>query len=232
LVSPEHCKKAFPLFKTNWASILHYMPGKREVEIKFRIESIPRLMEELQAAGFQQVTGRTHEMNTLYDLPGGRLRRGGALLRIRKYGDKWTVTYKDRSAAGTSHHKIRREIETAVGDGSALTGIFEALGFKACFAYEKFRSEWTDTPGSADLALKGDESGHDSSRNRLSGHVVIDETPIGDFGEIEGPPDWIDSVARRLGISRDRYITASYAELFLQWRERTGSRVGQMLFPL
>jgi adenylate cyclase class 2 len=208
------------------------MAGNREVEIKFRIESIPRLMEDLQAAGFHQVTGRTHEMNTLYDLPGGRLRRRGALLRIRKYGDKWTVTYKDRSAVGTSHHKIRSEIETAVGDGSALAGILDALGFKPGFAYEKFRSEWTHTPGSTGLALKGSESGHNDGGSRAAGHVVIDETPIGDFGEIEGPPDWIDSVARRLGISRDQYITASYAELFLQWRERTGSRVAQMLFPL
>jgi adenylate cyclase class 2 len=190
------------------------MAGNREIEIKFRIESIPLLMEKLQSLGFHQVSGRTHEMNTLYDQPGGKLKRRGALLRIRQYGDKWTVTYKDRSAVGSGHHKIRREIETAVKDGQALTEILGALGFKSAFAYEKFRSEWTE------------------SRGEIGGHVVIDETPIGDFAEIEGPPDWIDSVARDLGIPQNQYITASYAELFLHWKQKTGSETEEMRFPL
>jgi adenylate cyclase class 2 len=84
------------------------------------------------------------------------------------------------------------------------------VGFKPGFAYEKFRSEWSDG----------------------AGHVVIDETPIGDFGEIEGPPDWIDAVAGKLGIAKTQYITASYGELFLEWKKQTGNKVGQMLFPL
>jgi adenylate cyclase class 2 len=200
------------------------MAHNREVEIKFKIESIPQLKEKLKMSGFQEVTGRTHEMNTLYDLPGRQLRRRGALLRIRKYGSKWTVTYKDRSTVGSGHHKIRREIETAVKDGPALTDILEALGFKPGFAYEKFRSEWRDSP-------PGQEGGNGEAP-KLGGHVVIDETPIGDFGEIEGPPDWIDAVAQRLGIDRSQYVTASYAELFLQWRKKTGSKVEQMRFPL
>jgi adenylate cyclase class 2 len=190
------------------------MSDTREIEIKFRIESIPLLMEKMQTSGFHQVTGRTHEMNTLYDFPEGQLRRRGALLRVRQYGDKWTVTYKDRSAVGPGHHKIRREIETSVGDGPALAGILGALGFKPGFVYEKFRSEWTE------------------SQSELGGHLVIDETPIGDFGEIEGSPQWIDSVASRLGISQNQYITASYAELFIQWREKTGSQTDEMRFPL
>jgi adenylate cyclase class 2 len=203
------------------------MAGNREVEIKFEIESIPLLTEKLEQSGFHQVTGRTHEMNTLYDLPGNRLRRRGALLRIRKYGEKWTVTYKDRSGVGPGKHKVRREIETPVKDGPALAAILDALGFKAGFAYEKFRSEWTESPAPL--------PGHAftlESRSPSMGHVVIDETPIGNFGEIEGPPDWIDAVARRLGISNAQYITASYSELFLQWRKKTGSRVTQMRFPL
>jgi adenylate cyclase class 2 len=186
------------------------MAGNREVEIKFKIDGIESLAAKLGAAGFRRVTERTHEVNTLYDLPGNPLRRRGALLRIRKYGVKWTVTYKDRSKIKPGRHKSRREIETQVQDGQALADILQAAGFRPGFAYEKFRSEWADG----------------------TGHVVIDETPIGNFGEIEGPSQWIDEVAQRLGISRKQYITASYAELFLLWKRKTGSKVTQMVFAL
>jgi len=186
------------------------MAENREVEIKFKIYGIESLVAKLGAAGFRLVTERTHEVNTLYDLPGNPLRRRGALLRVRNYGGKWTVTYKDKSKIKPVRHKSRREIETQVQDGRALAEILQASGFRPGFAYEKFRSEWADG----------------------TGHVVIDETPIGNFGEIEGPEQWIDEVAQRLGISRKQYITASYAELFLQWKKRTGSKVMQMVFPL
>src|SRR5215831_17431494 len=120
------------------------MGENREVEIKFKIDGIESLVAKLGAAGFRLVTERTHEVNTLYDLPGSPLRRRGALLRIRKYGSKWTVTYKDRSRVG--RHKTRREVETPVEDGQALVQILEACGFKPGFAYEKFRSEWSGGP--------------------------------------------------------------------------------------
>ena len=186
------------------------MAGNREVEIKFKIDGIEDLAARLGAVGFRAVTERTHEMNTLFDLPGNPLRRRGALLRIRKYGSKWTVTYKDKSKIKPGRHKSRTEIETQVQDGQALAEILQAAGFKPGFAYEKFRSEWADG----------------------TGHVVIDETPIGNFGEIEGPAQWIDDVAQRLGISRKQYIIASYAELFLLWKRKTGSKVTQMVFAL
>ena len=183
------------------------MSNGPEVEIKFSIEDIQALTGRLQSAGFRLVTARTHELNTLYDLSGEPLRSRGALLRLRQYGPRWTVTYKDKSAA-QGRHKTRREIETRIEDGQALAEILEAVGFKPSFAYEKFRSEWTDD----------------------TGHVVVDETPIGNFGEIEGPPDWIDATARKLAVPESRYITASYAELFAQWKRRTHSTAPDMTF--
>jgi adenylate cyclase class 2 len=203
------------------------MSDGREIEIKFRIEDVPLLTRKLGKAGFRMVTGRTHEMNTLYDLPGSPLRRRGALLRIRKYGSKWTVTYKDRSRVG--RHKTRREVETPVEDGQALVQILEACGFKPGFAYEKFRSEWSGGPSLTSGVEAGPPGGVETPKR---GSVVIDETPIGNFGEIEGPPGWIDEVARQLEISEDLFITASYAELFVRWRKKTGSKVRDMRFPL
>lgn len=178
-----------------------------EVEIKFRIQDLNALTARLHSAGFREITSRTHEKNTLYDLPGDPLRNRGALLRLREYGPKWTVTYKDKPAVSGAH-KSRREIETDVADGLALATMLEALGYQPRFVYEKFRSEWTDG----------------------SGHVVIDETPIGRFGEIEGQPEWIDHTARHLEIAKSEYITLSYTELFFRWKEETGSTMENMVF--
>lgn len=183
------------------------MSSSHEIEVKFRIESLASISERLKTLEFRLVTPRTHELNTLYDLPDSGLLNRGALLRLRQYGERWTVTYKDK-ASTTGRHKRRREIETAVKNGPAMAQIFEALGYQRRFAYEKFRTEWTDGVG----------------------HVVLDETPVGDFGEIEGPPEWIDAVAARLNINHDQYITLSYGELFAEWKQRTGSEASEMLF--
>jgi adenylate cyclase, class 2 len=184
------------------------MPSDREVEVKFSIGDIEALTANLQTAGFRLITARTHEMNTLYDQPGGRLRRRGALLRLREYGPRWTLTYKDKSGPQSGRHKSRREIETQVENGEATARIIEAIGFSPSFRYEKFRSEWSDS----------------------NGHVVIDETPIGNFGEIEGQPKWIDATARRLDISVKSYLKESYAELFAAWKRKTKSKAKEMTF--
>jgi adenylate cyclase class 2 len=183
------------------------MSSNHEVEIKFRIADFDALTASLQSARFQLLTPRTHEMNTLYDLPGGELRARGALLRLRQYGEKWTITYKDK-AATQGKHKSRPEIETPVENGPAMDQILQGLGFRPSFSYEKFRAEWTDQRG----------------------HVVLDETPVGNFGEIEGSPEWIDRTASQLGLAESQYIKLSYTELFREWKRATGSSAENMLF--
>ena len=183
------------------------MSSGHEVEIKFRIADLESLTSTLKSAGFHLITPRTHEMNTLYDLPGRTLRARGALLRLRQYGEKWTLTYKDKGSNG-GKHKSRPEIESQVQNGPAMDQILRALGFEPVFSYEKFRTEWTDQQE----------------------HVVVDETPIGNFGEIEDEPGWIDRVAAKLRVNEDQYIKASYSELFQQWKQNTGSEAAHMLF--
>ena len=178
----------------------------REVEIKFRIDDARALQRGLRAAGFREVTQRTHESNTLYDLPGEALRKRGELLRLRKYGSSWLLTHKAKGKV--TRHKSRVEIQTRIYDGEQLDKILQALGCKPSFRYEKFRSEWSDGKG----------------------HVVLDETPIGFFGEIEGPARWIDRTARALGIVREAYITDTYAGLFFAWKRRTRNCANQMTF--
>jgi adenylate cyclase class 2 len=178
----------------------------KEIEIKFRMDDLRALTKALKKAAFKQDTPSTHEMNSLYDLPGQRLRKRGELLRLRQYGDAWVLTHKAKGKAG--RHKARVELETEVENGPQMDAILRALGFAPTFRYEKYRAEWSDG----------------------TGHVVVDETPIGDFGEIEGPPRWIDRTAKALGLSRSDYITDTYAPMFFAWKRRNKSSAMEMTF--
>lgn len=182
------------------------MASNKEVEIKFPIDDMRGLTGRLRKSKFRLVTRRTHEMNTIYDLPGEPLRERGELLRLRKYGVEWVLTHKAKGSAG--YHKTRVETETKVADGRKMEAILGALGFTPRFRYEKFRAEWSDGKG----------------------HVVVDETPIGNFAEIEGSPQWIDRTAKQLGIERQLYITQTYAELFFEWRRNRRSNAKEMTF--
>jgi len=182
------------------------MASNKEIEIKFRVADLRALSRKLRAADFGIVTRRTHEVNTLYDLPGAVLRGRMELLRLRKYGAKWTLTHK--SGKKTGRHSSRQELETGVLDGKKMDAILRALGYSPSFRYEKFRTEWTDGKG----------------------QVVVDETPIGTFCEIEGSPRWIDATANKLGVPEGEYITQNYAGLFIEWKKRTKSKANEMTF--
>jgi adenylate cyclase class 2 len=95
-----------------------------------------------------------------------------------------------------------------VGDGKKMDAILRALGYSPSFRYEKFRAEWSDGKG----------------------NVVVDETPIGNFCEIEGKPRWIDATAKKLGARQENYITKNYATLFAEWKQRTGNPAREMTF--
>lgn len=182
------------------------MPAPQEIEIKFLVADLKLLERQLADAGFRCVTPSTHEVNTLYDLLGQKLRRKGELLRLRKYGETWRLTYKARAKPGK--YKARTELETAVSDGSQMDQVLRALGYRRVFVYEKYRSEWSDGKG----------------------QVVLDHTPIGDIAEIEGHPRWIDRTAKFLGITSADYITKSYAELFFDWKRRYKRKAMNMTF--
>ena len=178
----------------------------QEIEIKFQVKDVGKLARKLRTAGFRLITKRTHEMNTLYDLPGELLRARKELLRIRKYGSEWTLTHK--SGTRRARHSSRVELETQVADGKNMDAILRALGYAPSFRYEKFRAEWASGPGK----------------------VVVDETPIGNFCEIEGPSRWIDATAKTLEVSPSDYITKNYATLFAEWKQATKSRAREMTF--
>jgi adenylate cyclase class 2 len=184
--------------------------SSREIEVKFRVEDAAALKERLGAAGFHEETPRTFERNVLYDTADRRLRGEQSILRVRKYGERWVVTHKclPRDNDPAARHKHRDETETAVEDGEAIGHIFEHLGYTPAFVYEKWRTEYADGLG----------------------HCVLDETPIGVYAELEGPPQWIDATGSRLGVEPSQFMTLSYGRLFEQWRKETGSTARNLTF--
>jgi adenylate cyclase class 2 len=184
-----------------------------EIELKFPVSDLPAMQRRLEQVGFQVDTPRTFEQNTLHDTPERRLKAQGDLLRVRQYGERFVVTHKRHPDDEDldSPYKVRIETESEVEDGAAMAEIFTRLGFAPVFRYEKFRTEYShpDQPGA---------------------HMVLDETPIGIYAELEGPTYWIDRTLEELGVSVGDCITLSYGKLFLEWKEQTGSPADNLTF--
>jgi adenylate cyclase class 2 len=185
-----------------------------ETEIKFRVADSSTLEEKLSSLGFQLVTPRSFESNILYDTQDRSLRAKRELLRIRQYNKRWLLTHKrvPDSGIGEDRHKHRVETETELSDGAALAEVFASIGFVPVFQYEKWRSEWSD------------------HRTPDGGHCVVDETPVGVFAELEGPPEWIDRIALELDVAPEDRMTLSYGRLFELWKEGTGSTARDLTF--
>ena len=181
-----------------------------ETEIKFRVSDLAALAQRLQSAGFRCETLRNFESNVLYDTADRQLRARTEILRIRSYAGRGTLTHKrlPLDGPGEDRHKHRIETEIGIANGDALADFFLGLGFVAAFRYEKWRTEWTDGEG----------------------HCVIDETPIGDYAELEGSSAWIDRAAARLGVDPAQYVTLSYGRLFEAWREEHSSSANDLTF--
>ena len=173
---------------------------KFEIEIKLRLPpKLGKIRRTLLTAGFRVEKPRINEYNILFDNPKRTLRKHGKLLRLRRAGPHRLLTYKGPSEP--SRYKKRREIEFDLHNGGSMEEIFTHLGYRPVFRYEKYRTEY--------------------AKPRNEGKVLLDETPIGNFLEIEGSPRWIDRTARALGFKPSDYITRSYGYLYLAFcRER------------
>ena len=174
-----------------------------EIEVKIRIGALPPWCGKLLALGAEVQTSRALERNLVFDTPRRRLKRSGILLRLRDAGGRSVLTMKMPARVQDEAYKVRDETEADVSDFAAAEKILRGIGFRPFFVYEKYREVFR--------------------MGRVG--VMLDETPIGNFLEIEGDPAGIDEAAARLGFSRGDYIRDSYYQLFLL----TG-RTGDMVF--
>lgn len=193
-------------------------PGGVESEVKLRVDGVAAAHARLARAGARLVQARHFEDNLVLDDERLALAAAGCVLRVRR--TRPAPGEADSSAApGAAAEarltfkgprrvergvKRREEIELAVPDPDAMQLLLARLGYEPRFRYQKYRETW-----------------------RLEAlEVVVDETPIGCFFEIEGPPEAIPAAAAALGYGPQDFVSDSYAALFFA----AGGR-GDMVFP-
>ena len=183
-------------------------PGSREeIEVKLPAGDLVALRSKLTAAGAKRRTPLHAESNDLFDDGSGTLSKSGRALRLRRANGGAVLTYKG-PARFENGAKIREEREVAVSDAAEAEAILAGLGLSRRFRYEKRREEW-DWEGCA---------------------LALDETPIGDFIEVEGEPRSIRKVFVHLGLDFAEAIPYSYAELYLRKRKEDPSLPEDMVF--
>jgi len=192
---------------------------RQETEIKLRVTSPLATKRKLAKLGFAPAGPRLFERNLLFDFPDCRLRKSRTALRLRFENGRNLMTYKG-APVDAPGYKVRREIETEVKDGLRMKQTLEALGLREVFRYEKYRTKYKQPSHGRRRGSKG----------RAPGELDFDQTPIGDFIELEGPKRWIDFVARQLGYGREDYITQSYASLYLARCAQRGEKPRNMVF--
>ena len=112
-----------------------------------------------------------HDISIVHTTHPFVIARGGAsehrLIRVRLINGRSVLTYK--GPAEPSKYKKRPELEIDLPNGASMEAIFIHMGYRPVFRYEKFRTEYV-------------------KRASDSGTVLLDETPVGNFLEIEGSP--------------------------------------------
>jgi adenylate cyclase class 2 len=178
-----------------------------EIEVKVRIGTPADVESRLRALGAYPESPRTLEDDTLFDFPDRRFTKVGSLIRLRDREDSAFLTYKEEVKT-SMRAKVRKELETGLSELDDARGILDALGLVPIWRYQKYRASF-----------------------RLGGlHALVDELPIGNFLELEGPKEEIDRWAGALGLSEDKFLLESYRELYDAWREEKGLPEGDMVF--
>jgi len=209
--------------------------GGLEIEVKLKIgelahgqEPIADTQARLEEMGASLIHPRELEDNVAFDCPDQTIVQKGSLLRVRILPRGTLPTFKGPvhplvrpGAYGTGVTpppvKARREYEVTIPfeQTDSLLAIIRGLGMAPVFRYQKYRTTW-DWKGL---------------------HILIDETPIGLYVELEGDRASIEAGARALGYRPENFITKSYRDLYLEYLDRGGQGSDKtrspyrMLFP-
>jgi adenylate cyclase class 2 len=183
-----------------------------EREVKFLVRDFGPYREALHELGASCISSY-FEDNIIYDDEMSSLRNSEKVLRIRK-GDRMTLTVKiptppqEPVDPGESRYKVREEYEIEISDFETAERIVTELGFHKTFRYQKNREVFT--------------------MGRTS--VLLDHTPIGEYIEIEGDRNSIETIAGELSLSLDEGITKNYMTLYDDYRRQNSEAPEDMVF--
>jgi len=161
-----------------------------EIEVKLRIKDIGPITNKIINQGAKLEKERFFEENTLYDSPSHLLYKKRQALRLRKINKKTFFTFKG-APQKSRKFKIREEYETEVKNEKQLKKILKSIGLSPVFNYKKHRTVYR--------------------KKRLK--ICLDETPVGNFIELEGERGEIVKVAKALGFTKKEFIKLDYIQL-------------------
>ncbi len=185
-----------------------------ETEVKIPVQDADDFKRRLHSLDHSLLTARHFEDNYVFDFPDGRLRAQSCMLRVRRTNSAESVTFKGPPRPSRTFKK-REETETLVESAEAMLQIFEQVGMKVWFRYQKYREEYAV---------------HVASAPEHAVRLSIDVTPIGSYVELEGAEDGIREVAANLGFTEAQFLRDSYYALFLQTCRERGETPGDMVF--
>jgi adenylate cyclase class 2 len=162
-----------------------------EIEVKFIIDDVATIRQRILGLGASLHHPRTYEDNWCFDTSDQRLQREDRLLRLRR-DHRILLTYKEPPLAEETAFKIRQEYEIEVNDFEQTRALLDKLGFSPSLRYEKYRETFRYSEA----------------------EILLDETPLGAFVEIEGSRESIDTIAKALRLDDSNRITASYGDIF------------------
>ncbi|MCI0443608.1 class IV adenylate cyclase [bacterium] len=189
-----------------------------ETEIKLLFKNLEEAHQKVLRLNSKLQKERHFEDNYVLDTSDLSVRNSGCLLRIR------IVSSTDRESCMRSqgiltfkgtlqiHDGIRNreEIECIVDPPETFLEIFERLGYSLKFRYQKYRTIY--------------------SIEQMQIHICIDETPIQNYFELEGPAEEIHEIAAKLGYTREQYITESLGQLYYRWCKERGIESSNLVF--
>jgi adenylate cyclase class 2 len=176
----------------------------KEIEIKFPVQDLSVYRKKLQRTGAMRKAA-FFEDNIVFDDEAGTLKDSEKLLRLRK-SDRIALTFK--TPVERSRFKVMDEHEVEVSDFDEANSILKALGYRQVFRYQKKREMY----GINDV------------------DVLLDETPIGNFIEIEGAKERITDSADLLGLSMEDGLSDTYRDLYLSYCRQKGIEPSDMVF--
>jgi adenylate cyclase class 2 len=178
-----------------------------EIEVKFMIDDVSTIRQRIIGLEASLHHPRAYEDNWCFDTSDQRFQREDRLLRLRR-DHRILLTYKEPPLTADKAFKIRQEYEIEVNDFEQARALLDKLGFSPSLRYEKYRE--TFRYGEAE--------------------ILLDETPLGAFVEIEGTRESIDAIATQLQLDDTNRITASYGDIFEAVRSTYGLSFSDMTF--
>ncbi len=161
-----------------------------ETEVKLYTPYLVVVHTALEKLGATLEKPRVFERNVRYENQENTFQTQGIVLRLRQ-DNQAKLTYK--TGKGITNGIVSRlEAEVVVSDFDTMDTMLKLLGFEPYMVYEKYRTTYI----------------YDDAE------IVLDEMPYGNFTEIEGTVNQIETIIEQLDLGERPRFTDSYTVIF------------------